>query len=155
MLNRFTKNTKDNKTGSKKITMTTLMLHLMMTEVSPLIKPEIAEMKKVHQRKLLNTRREERERDQLKRMIKKPNQSNKKNSLISGKSKKTSQHLTMSSQKKIAKRKRRKQAKLQAIKQKQSRTRLNEKCTHNQFNKIYFLARITHSWQITLDITLS
>ena len=61
-------------------------------------------------------------------MTKKPNQKNKKNSLKSLASKIISQHLTMSTKMMKAKRKRRKQAKLQAIKKK-SRTRLNENCT--------------------------
>ena len=73
--------------------MTMLMFHPMMIEASLQIRQEILEMRKVHQKKSRKEMTDARERDQLKKRRKRPSQKNKKNSVKSSASKKTSHNL--------------------------------------------------------------
>ena len=89
------------------------MLHLMMIEVSLLIRLEILEMRK-HQRMISQEKKDEREKDQLKKRRKRPSQKNKKNSVKSSASKKTSHNLKMVS------------VMRKAVKKKRPRRQMNE-----------------------------
>jgi len=89
------------------------MLHLMMIEVSLLIRLEILEMRK-HQRTISQEKKDVREKDQLKKRRKRPSQKNKKNSVKSSASKKTSHNLKMVS------------VMRKAVKKKKPRQQMNE-----------------------------
>ena len=86
--------------------MTMLTFHPMMIEASLQIRQEILEMRKVHQKKSRKEMTDARERDQLKKKRKRPSQKNKKNSVKSSASKKTSHNLkTVSVMRKAVKKK--------------------------------------------------
>ena len=94
--------------------MTMLMFHPMMIEASLQIRQEILEMTKVHQKKSRKEMTDARERDQLKKRRKRPSQKNKKNSVKSSASKKTSHNLKMVS------------VMRKAVKKKKPRQQMNE-----------------------------
>jgi len=91
LFNRSIWNSRDNKIGSKLITMRIIINHLMRIEVSLLMMLEM----RMHQRKSAKEKKDAKERDQIKRMNKRPSQKSKKNSLISLRSKTTSHSLKM------------------------------------------------------------